>query len=76
MSLGLHDFDFELPERLIAQYPSHPRDHAKLLVYDRITQTIQDSFFYELDNLLNPNTTLVLNNSGSKNADCFLKRGK
>ena len=39
------DFDFELPERLIAQYPSHPRDHAKLLVYDRITQTIQDSFF-------------------------------
>ena len=76
MSLGLHDFDFELPERLIAQYPSHPRDHAKLLVYDRITQTIQDSFFYELDNLLSPNTTLVLNNSRVEKCRLLFEEGK
>ena len=45
MSLGLQDFDFKLPERFIAQHPVHPRDHSKLLVYDRATQTIQDRFF-------------------------------
>tara|TARA_B100000989_G_scaffold27863_1_gene17947 strand:- start:3589 stop:4614 length:1026 start_codon:yes stop_codon:yes gene_type:complete len=76
MSLGLHDFDFELPERLIAQYPAHPRDHAKLLVYDRVTQSIQDCFFYELDNLLNPDTTLVLNNTRVEKCRLLFEDGK
>ena len=67
MSLGIHDFDFELPERLIAQQPAHPRDHAKLLVYDRATQRIQDRYFYELDSLLEADTTLVLNNTRVEN---------
>lgn len=59
----LSDFDFDLPENLIAQQPVSPRDHAKLLVYDRATGTIEDRFFYELPELLDPKTTLVLNNS-------------
>ncbi len=76
MSLGIHDFDFELPERLIAQQPAHHRDHAKLLVYDRATQRIQDRYFYELDSLLETDTTLVLNNSRVEKCRLLFEDGK
>lgn len=76
MSLGIHDFDFELPERLIAQEPAHPRDHAKLLVYDRATQRIQDRYFYELDSLLEADTKLVLNNSRVEKCRLLFEGGK
>lgn len=59
----LSDFDYELPEELIAQQPTHPRDHARLLVYDRKTQQIQDRYFYELLEFMPENSTLVVNNS-------------
>ena len=59
----LNDFDFELPEELIAQRPASPRDHARLLVYERKTQTITDDVFYNIGKWLPPDTTVVLNNS-------------
>lgn len=59
----LNDFNFELPEELIAQVPAQPRDHARLLIYDRATKNIRDDFFYNLEKYLPQNTTLVLNNS-------------
>lgn len=59
----LSDFDYHLPEDLIAQSPASPRDHAKLLIYDRQTLSIKDDYFYNLGNYLPANTTLVLNNS-------------
>lgn len=61
--MKLNDFDFELPPRLIAQAPARPRNHARLLVYDRKSQQISDDFFYNIDKYLIPATTLVLNNS-------------
>lgn len=61
--MKLSDFDFELPSKLIAQKPVSPRNHAKLLVYDRRTKAITDDHFYNLDTYLNPKTTVVLNNS-------------
>jgi S-adenosylmethionine:tRNA ribosyltransferase-isomerase len=70
----LSDFDFNLPENLIAQQPVSPRDYAKLLVYDRATATIEDRYFYELKDLLAPNTTMVLNNS--KVEKCRMRFGK
>lgn len=70
----LSDFDFDLPDNLIAQQPVSPRDHAKLLVYDRATGTIEDRYFYELTELLDPKTTLVLNNS--KVEKCRMRFGK
>lgn len=63
MEYSLSDFDYDLPERLIAQEPAHPRDHARLLVYDRKSGTIKDDYFYNLLSHLPPETTLVLNNS-------------
>jgi len=59
----LNDFDFELPERLIAQRPAEPRDHSRLLVYDRRTRTITDDVFYNLGHWLPASSTIVVNNS-------------
>lgn len=59
----LSDFDYDLPNELIAQEPVHPRDHARLLVYDRKSGDITDDHFYNLLDYLPKETTLVINNS-------------
>lgn len=59
----LSDYQFDLPTDLIAQYPIYPRDHSRLLVYDRSEDRITDARFYELPQFLKPNTSLVVNNS-------------
>ncbi len=63
MNFTLSDFNYELPEKLIAQEPAHPRNHARLLVYNRKEESITDDYFYNLNKYLPPETTLVLNNS-------------
>lgn len=63
MEHDLRPFDYRLPKRLIAQTPAHPRDHARLLVYNRADGQIIDDYFYNLADYLWPNTTVVLNNS-------------
>jgi len=42
------DFDYELPEELIAQTPIEPRDHSRLLVYDREKKTVEHRHFYDV----------------------------
>ena len=61
--MQLSDFDYRLPKELIAQAPARPRDHARLLVYDRLSGHITDDFFYNLDKYLVPGSSLVLNDS-------------
>lgn len=61
--MHLNDFDFNLPEELIAQSPASPRDSARLLVYNRETQSITDDVFRNLGRHLPPQSTIVLNNS-------------
>lgn len=63
MRYSLDDFDYELPEERIAQKPAEPRDHARLLVYDRKTDRIEDDSFFNLGHYLPAGTTLVANNS-------------
>lgn len=58
----LSGYDYELPERCIAQNPAEPRDHAKLFVVTNRTQQAHHHF-YELDQLLQPGDLLVLNNT-------------
>lgn len=57
----LEQFDFTLPQDLIAQRPAHPRDHARLLVYRRADRSITDTVFHEIGSFLHPQTALVLN---------------
>jgi len=70
----MDEFDFYLPPELIAQRPAHPRENARLLVYERTNGRIADERFYNLLNYLPAPTTLVLNNSKVEKAR--LKFGK
>lgn len=64
----LSDFDFTLPQELIAQHPVEPRDHSRMLVVDRATGTLEHKLFYEITNYLQPGDVLVRNVSKVINA--------
>ena len=55
------DFDYELPEELIAQTPVEPRDQSRLLVYHRKDQSIEHKHFCDIIDYLNPGDALVIN---------------
>ena len=57
------DFDYDLPEHLIAQEPSARRDSSRLLVVDRSSGKLSDSVFTELSGILRDGDLLVLNNT-------------
>ncbi len=57
------DFNFELPEELIAQTPLERRDGSRLLTLDKTTGEISHQHFYDLPSMLRPGDCLVLNNS-------------
>lgn len=57
------DFDFELPEHLIAQTPLEKRDNSKLLVLDKKTGNIEHQHFFDIVNLLTKDDVLVLNDT-------------
>ena len=61
--LLLNDFDFDLPQELIAQTPLPQRDHSRLLVVSRKNQQFQDDYFYNLKYYLKKGDVLVRNNS-------------
>ena len=46
--MKLSEFDFDLPEALIAQTPLEKRDHSRLMVVNRQKQTIEDKHFYDI----------------------------
>ena len=46
--MKLEDFDYYLPEELIAQVPIKDRDQSRLLVLDRINKTMEDKVFKEI----------------------------
>lgn len=57
------DFDYELPQEQIAQHPTEPRDHSRLLVVDKLTGEIEHKHFYDLVEYLNPGDLLVFNDT-------------
>jgi S-adenosylmethionine:tRNA ribosyltransferase-isomerase len=59
--LKTSDFDYNLPKERIAQTPIEPRDHARLLVFDRNSQQVDHNHFYNLIDYLNPGDLLVVN---------------
>ncbi|KRK51674.1 S-adenosylmethionine tRNA-ribosyltransferase-isomerase (queuine synthetase) [Companilactobacillus kimchii DSM 13961 = JCM 10707] len=63
MTLTTEDFDYDLPEELIAQTPIKNRDQSRLLVLDHETGEYQDKHFYDILDYLNPGDALVMNNS-------------
>ena len=57
------DFDYYLPEELIAQTPLEKRDESRLMCLDKKTGELSHHHFYELPDFLNPGDCLILNNS-------------
>ena len=57
------DFDYALPEELIAQTPIERRDASRLLCLDKVTGEFSHHHFYELPDFLKPGDCLILNNS-------------
>jgi S-adenosylmethionine:tRNA ribosyltransferase-isomerase len=61
--MNVADFNFQLPEELIAQEPSEQRGNSRLLVLSRASGAIQDAAFRDLGNFLQDGDLLVLNNT-------------
>ena len=59
--MNIDQFDFNLPEGLIAQQPVSPRHNSKLL--SCINSELNDLHFYDLPNLLNPGDVIVVNDT-------------
>lgn len=61
--MELSDFDYQLPESLIAQMPLADRNASRLMVIDPAIHGIQDQNFAQLNTLLSPGDLLVFNNT-------------
>ncbi|MDJ0623268.1 MAG: tRNA preQ1(34) S-adenosylmethionine ribosyltransferase-isomerase QueA [Desulfocapsaceae bacterium] len=61
--LSLESYDYDLPQKSIAQYPSTTRDISKLLVLNRQNGTIEHRQFYDIIDYLNKNDILVINDT-------------
>ncbi len=59
----LSEFDYDLPEELIAQIPVEPRNASRLMVLDPESGQIEDHHFYELAQFLNPGNALIFNDT-------------
>lgn len=68
------DFYFDLPDDLIAQYPSSVRGQDKLLVLERKNGNIIDSHMEKLTDFIEPNTLMIFNNSRVRYARCFAQK--
>ena len=61
--MKLSEFDFELPEELIAQHPVEKRDTSRLMVVNRENGNIEHRHFYDILDYLKPGDVLVRNNT-------------
>jgi S-adenosylmethionine:tRNA ribosyltransferase-isomerase len=59
----LSEFDYELPEELIAQQPLERRDASRMLIVNRNAQTLEDSRFERLPECVQPGDVIVVNNT-------------
>lgn len=72
--MKLSEFDYELPEELIAQFPAQKRDYSKLLVLDKYSGERQHKHFYDIVDFFDENDVLVLNNTRVIPARLFAKK--
>jgi S-adenosylmethionine:tRNA ribosyltransferase-isomerase len=61
--MHISEFDYELPEELIAQYPLERRDASRMLVVNRVQETWFDSEFLKMPEQLQSNDIVVINNT-------------
>ena len=59
----ISEYDYNLPEELIAQMPADKRENSRMMVLNRKDRTISHKHFYDIVDLVEPNTLLVMNNT-------------
>ena len=59
----LSEFDYQLPEELIAQRPTDKRENSRMMVLNRDEHKILNKHFYDIVDLLDENHILILNNT-------------
>lgn len=62
----LADYDYRLPDELIASRPTAARDGSRMMVVDRSAGTVTHRMFRDFEDLLAPGDLVVLNNSDRK----------
>ena len=67
------DYNYDLPEDRIAKFPPKERGSTRLLVLDRKTGRINDSYYKQLDDFLNPGDVLILNDTRVMQSRLFCK---
>ncbi len=71
--MNTSDFDYNLPQSLIAQSPANPRDSSRLMVVDRAKKTTKRCHFYDITDYLKRGDLIVWNNSKVFKARLFGK---
>ena len=61
--MNISEFDYELPENLIAQMPADKRQNSRMMVLNRNSQTIEHKHFYDITDYIDENSILVLNDT-------------
>ena len=61
--MKLSDFNYDLPKKLLAEFPSENRDESRLMVINRKDQTINHNQFKDLVNYFEEDDVLILNNT-------------
>ena len=74
--MDLNIFDFNLPERQIAQNPKNKRSESKLLIINRKNGLLTDERFFNVDQYISKNDLIVVNDSRVIPARIFGKREK
>ncbi len=59
----LSEYDYNLPEEFIAQMPADKRDNSRMMVLNREDRTVSHKHFYDIVDLIEPNSLLVMNNT-------------
>lgn len=72
--MKLSDFDFELPEELIAQSAAEPRDNSKLMILNKTEKTTEHKNFYNITDYLKQGDVLVINRTRVIPARLFGKK--
>src|SRR5690554_1261665 len=76
MGMKLSNYNFELPEELLAEYPAENRDESRLMVLNRKEKTIEHKMFKDLIDYFEPEDVMVLNNTKVFPARLFGKKEK
>lgn len=61
--MNISEFDYELPEDLIAQMPADKRENSRMMVLNKINHSVEHKHFFDIHDYLNENDVLVLNNT-------------